>query len=84
MLITCLLRPSAPIKRQDRNWPCLGVSVVGVTGYGRNILLGPTSPKPNRPAATPSNTLPPDTPMPQRVVTGWAEFFMSNIIPQII
>ena len=78
-----LLRRSSlpqPKKKQGRKRPCLGVSVVGVTGYGRNILLRPTSPKPNRPAATPNNTVPPDTRMPARDVTDWAGFFMNIII----
>jgi hypothetical protein len=69
-------------KKQGRKRPCLGVSVVGVTGYGRNILLRPTSPKPNRPGPTHNNTVPPDTRLPERCVTGWAGFFMDVIITQ--
>ena len=69
-------------KKQGRKRPCLGVSVVGVTGYGRNILLRPTSPKPNRPGPAHNNTVPPDTRWPERCVTGWAGFFMGVIIPQ--
>jgi hypothetical protein len=69
-------------KKQDRKRPCLKVSVVGVTGYDRNVLLGPTSPKPNRPAVTPSNTVPSDTRIPSRRVSGRAEFFIEMIISQ--
>ncbi len=69
-------------KKQGRKRPCLGVSVAGVTGYGRNVLHGPASPKPNRPAATANNTRPPDTRMPENGATGWAGFFMPHIITQ--
>jgi len=69
-------------KKQGRKRPCLGVSVVGVTVYGRNILLRPTSPKPNRQALAHNNTVPPDTRLPERCVTGWTGFFMDEIIAQ--
>jgi hypothetical protein len=82
-LTQCITSPAIPHRRQKkqgRTRPCLEVSVVGVTGYGRNILLRPTSPKPNRPGPAHNNTLPPDTRLPKRCVTGWAGFFMGVII----
>ncbi|MEJ2670730.1 MAG: hypothetical protein P8168_00740, partial [Deltaproteobacteria bacterium] len=54
----------------------------GGAGYDRNIILAPTSPKTHRPAATDNNTAPPDTRMPERWVSSWAGFFMTNIILQ--
>jgi hypothetical protein len=47
-------------------------------GYGRNILLGPTSPKPNRQAATVSNTVSPDTRKSERCMKGWGIIFMTK------
>jgi len=71
-------RPFLPhlIKKSRTASGPASVSVVGVTDYDRNVLLGPTSPKPNRPAATGSNTVPSDTRIPARRVTGRAGFFI--------
>jgi len=58
------------------------VSVVVVMGYGLNILLGPTSPKPNRQAETRNNTAPMATRNPVEIVRSRAGFFINYIISQ--